>query len=134
MMSIAVRLRDSGSVEIKEELIMKLTNSKGTVFSIDPLDLIEQVNKYGIDRFFHPKELWIENPQDGDWCEYFIVPTSNGIYNPESGQEEFCTPFWDGELANVRISKVVFRGSDGQYHYDIDLKVRDAFPGCAPRR
>lgn len=111
---------------------MKLTNSKGTVFSIDPLDLIERVNKEGINRFFHPKELWMENPQDGDWAEFFVVPTTNGIYNPETKQEEFCVPFWDGELADVKIRKVVFRG--GQYHYDIDRTVRDAFPGCTPRR
>ena len=128
------RLAEGLAVEIREGFQMKLTNSNGAVFEIDPIDLIERVNKYGIDRFFHPKELWMDNPQDGDWCEYYIVPTSNGVFNPETGQEEFCTPFWDGELANVKVGKVVFRGSDGQYHYDIDLKVRDAFPGCAPRR
>jgi len=109
---------------------MKLTNSKGTIFTIDPLDLIEQVNKYGIDHMFHPKEILVENPQDGDWAEYFSCPTANGIFNPESGQVEFCTPYWCGELTDVKIKKMVFK--NGLWHYDIDRSERAAFPGCTP--
>lgn len=106
---------------------MKLTNSNGAIFEINPLDLMERVNKEGIDRFFHPKELFIKNAQEGDWAEYFVVPTSNGIYNPESNKVEFCTPFWNGELTDVRIKRVVFR--NGQWHYDRHAE-REAFPGC----
>ena len=107
--------------------MLTLKNSRGGIFEIDPIDLVEKVNKEGIDHSFIPPEILPDDPKEGDWAEYFSVPTCNGIYNPETGQDEFCIPFWMGDLTEVKIGRVKFSSKERVWNFNYASK-RPAFP------
>ena len=113
-----------------------LVNSRGASVVIDPIEIVDRVNREGCDCNLFLKELFPNDPKDGEWVEAIGVPTSNGIYNPETGEDEFCRPFWDGALEDCTVKRMFYMEKDKQWvfachakpHWESFFYERKLFP------
>ena len=83
------------TAEVAKATEFTLRNSRDQEVTLSLWNIIQQ-DKECSDFCFFPVQLaQIPEPKEGDWLEAVQVPVFNGRRNPETGEDEFCEPYWD---------------------------------------
>lgn len=82
-----ITMEDANTVEIT------LKNSRDQELTLNLGEIIRETNREGYHIDYFPKELSFHG-KEGDWMEVIKIPTYNGKYNEETGEDEFCFPQW----------------------------------------
>lgn len=107
------------TAEVAKTTEFTLMNSRGQEVTLNLWEVIQKAEEC-TDFCYFPTDLaQLPNPKEGDWLEALKVPVFNGRQNPETGEDEFCQPYWDtkGEYYSSEVYSEQMFWHEGRWYH-----------------